>query len=204
MPNDLLGQLSQLLNLPDLIIIAVVLVNMILGFKRGFFGSLYGLIGRIIALAAAYLAARAAAPYVAQWVVTPIVGEVFEKQAALSMPSGVLDALRQSVTEAAVSMAESVAFLMLLLLGCILFGWLVGVLTKSLRFIAHLTPLGILDSIAGGAVGFATGVILIALLLLGIEFFSPITYSSLGWLSPERVSNTVLLAKLIDVLPVAI
>lgn len=204
MPNDLLGQLSQLLNLPDLIIIAVVLVNMILGFKRGFFGSLYGLVGRIIALASAYFAARAAAPYVAQWVVTPIVGEVFEKQAALSMPSGVLDALRQTVTEAAVSMAESVAFLMLLLLGCILFGWLVGVLTKSLRFIAHLTPLGILDSIAGGAVGFATGVILIALLLLGIEFFSPITYSSLGWLSPERVSNTVLLAKLIDVLPVAI
>lgn len=204
MPNDLLGQLSQLLNLPDLIIIAVVLVNMILGFKRGFFGSLYGLVGRIIARAAAYFAARAAAPYVAQWVVTPIVGEVFEKQAALSMPSGVLDALRQTVTEAAVSMAESVAFLMLLLLGCILFGWLVGVLTKSLRFIAHLTPLGILDSIAGGAVGFATGVILIALLLLGIEFFSPITYSSLGWLSPERVSNTVLLAKLIDVLPVAI
>ena len=46
--------------------------------------------------------------------------------------------------------------------------------------------------------------ILSALLLLGIEFFSPITYSSLGWLSPERVSNTVLLAKLIDVLPVAI
>lgn len=204
MPNDLLEQLPQLLNLPDLIIIAVVLVNMILGFKRGFFGSLYGLVGRIIARAAAYCAARAAAPYVAQWVVTPIVGEVFEKQAALSMPSGVLDALRQTVTEAAVSMAESVAFLMLLLLGCILFGWLVGVLTKSLRFIAHLTPLGILDSIAGGAVGFATGVILIALLLLGIEFFSPITYSSLGWLSPERVSNTVLLAKLIDVLPVAI
>ena len=204
MPNDLLGQLSQLLNLPDLIIIAVVLVNMILGFKRGFFGSLYGLVGRIIALAAAYFAARAAGPYVAQWGVTPLVGEVFEKQAALSMPSGVLDALRQTVTEAAVSMAESVAFLMLLILGCILFGWLVGVLTKSLRFIAHLTPLGILDSIAGGAVGFATGVILIALLLLGIEFFSPITYSSLGWLSPERVSNTVLLAKLIDVLPVAI
>lgn len=95
---------------------------MILGFKRGFFGSLYGLVGRIIALAAAYFAARAAAPYVAQWVVTPIVGEVFEKQAALSMPSGVLDALRQTVTEAAVSMAESVAFLMLLILGCILFG----------------------------------------------------------------------------------
>ena len=37
MPNDLLEQLSALLNLPDLIIIAAVLVNMILGFRRGFF-----------------------------------------------------------------------------------------------------------------------------------------------------------------------
>ena len=204
MPNDLLEQLSALLNLPDLIIIAAVLVNMILGFRRGFFGSLYGLVGRIIALAASYFAARAAAPYIAAWVGTPIVGDVFEQQATLSVSSGVLDALRQTVTEAAQSMAESIAFLLLLILFGILFGWLVGVLTKSLRFIAHLTPLGILDSVAGGAVGFATGVILIALILVGIQFFSPITYSSLGWLSPERVSNTVLLARLIDILPVAI
>ena len=204
MPNDLLEQLSALLNLPDLIIIAAVLVNMILGFRRGFFGSLYGLVGRIIALAASYFAARAAAPYIASWVVTPIVGDVFEQQATLSVSSGVLDALRQTVTEAAQSMAESIAFLLLLILFGILFGWLVGVLTKSLRFIAHLTPLGILDSVAGGAVGFATGVILIALILVGIQFFSPITYSSLGWLSPERVSNTVLRARLIDILPVAI
>lgn len=204
MPNDLLEQLSALLNLPDLIIIAAVLANMILGFRRGFFGSLYGLVGRIIALAASYFAARAAAPYIASWVVTPIVGDVFEQQATLSVSSGVLDALRQTVTEAAQSMAESIAFLLLLILFGILFGWLVGVLTKSLRFIAHLTPLGILDSVAGGAVGFATGVILIALILVGIQFFSPITYSSLGWLSPERVSNTVLLARLIDILPVAI
>ena len=204
MPNDLLEQLSALLNLPDLIIIAAALVNMILGFRRGFFGSLYGLVGRIIALAASYFAARATAPYIASWVVTPIVGDVFEQQATLSVSSGVLDALRQTVTEAAQSMAESIAFLLLLILFGILFGWLVGVLTKSLRFIAHLTPLGILDSVAGGAVGFATGVILIALILVGIQFFSPITYSSLGWLSPERVSNTVLLARLIDILPVAI
>ena len=204
MPNDLLEQLSALLNLPDLIIIAAALVNMILGFRRGFFGSLYGLVGRIIALAASYFAARAAAPYIASWVVTPIVGDVFEQQATLSVSSGVLDALRQTVTEAAQSMAESIASLLLLILFGILFGWLVGVLTKSLRFIAHLTPLGILDSVAGGAVGFATGVILIALILVGIQFFSPITYSSLGWLSPERVSNTVLLARLIDILPVAI
>ena len=47
----------------SLIIIAIVLINMLSGFRRGFFGSLYGLVGRIIALLAAYWAARAAAPY---------------------------------------------------------------------------------------------------------------------------------------------
>ena len=204
MPNEIFSQLPKLFNLPDLIIIAIVLVNLLLGFRRGLFGALSGLVGRIIALAAAYAAARAAAPHIARWIVTPILGDIFAQQAALSAMSGVLDSLRQTVTEAAVSMAESIAFLLLLILFAILLLWLVGLLTKSLRFIAHLTPLGILDSIAGGAVGLATGVILIALILLGIEFFSPITYSSLGWLSPERISDTVLLVQLINMLPVAI
>ena len=101
-------------------------------------------------------------------------------------------------------MAESIAFLLLLLLCAILFGWIISFAAKSLHFIAHLTPLGILDSLAGGIVGAVTGLVLVALLLLGIEWFFPITYSSLGCLSPERVSNTLLLAKLMDILPVAI
>ena len=199
-----LDLLKGLLNLPDLVILAVVLICMVLGFRRGFFGSLYGLVGKLIALAAAFFAARAAAPIVAKWVVTPIVGDIFQNQAALGEAAGLLDGLRQTVTEAATSMAESIAFLLLLLLCAILFGWIISFAAKSLHFIAHLTPLGILDSLAGGIVGAATGLVLVALLLLGIEWFFPITYSSLGCLSPERVSNTLLLAKLMDILPVAI
>ena len=191
----LLDLLKGLLNLPDLVILAVVLICMVLGFRRGFFGSLYGLVGKLIALAAAFFA---------KWVVTPIVGDIFQNQAALGEAAGLLDGLRQTVTEAATSMAESIAFLLLLLLCAILFGWIISFAAKSLHFIAHLTPLGILDSLAGGIVGAATGLVLVALLLLGIEWFFPITYSSLGCLSPERVSNTLLLAKLMDILPVAI
>ena len=198
----LLDLLKGLLNLPDLVILAVVLICMVLGFRRGFFGSLYGLVGKLIALAAAFFAARAAAPIVAKWVVTPIVGDIFQNQAALGEAAGLLDGLRQTVT--ATSMAESIAFLLLLLLCAILFGWIISFAAKSLHFIAHLAPLGILDSLAGGIVGAATGLVLVALLLLGIEWFFPITYSSLGCLSPERVSNTLLLAKLMDILPVAI
>ena len=204
MPTDVLSTLTGLCNLPDLILLAIVLVNLILGFRRGFFGALTGLVGRVIAVAAAFFAARAAAPYVAEWMVTPIVGDLFAKQAGVSGAAGALDALRQSATEAAVSMAESVAFVLLLILFCILFGWLVGFAAKSLHSIAHLTPLGILDSLAGGAVGLVAGTVLVALILLGVWWVYPIAYSPLGWLSPERISHTLLLAKLIDVLPVAI
>ena len=160
MPTDVLSVLTGLCNLPDLIILAVLLVNLILGFRRGFFGALTGLVGRVIAVAAAFFAARAAAPYVSEWVVTPIVGDMFEKRAGVSGAAGALDALRQTATQAAVSMAESVAFVLLLILFCILFGWLVNLAAKSLHAIAHLTPLGILDSLAGGAVGLMAGAVL--------------------------------------------
>lgn len=202
--DDVLSTLTRLCNLPDLIVLAILLVNIILGFRRGFFGSLYGLVGRVVAVAAAFFAARWAAPAVTQWVVTPIVGDLFERQAGLSGASGTLDGLRQSVTDAAASMAESLAFILLLILFCILFGWLVGFAAKSLHTVAHLTPLGILDSLAGGVVGLAAGVLLVALILIGVWWVTPIAYSPLGWLSPERVDHTLLLAKLIDVLPVAI
>lgn len=202
--DDVLSTLTGLCNLPDLIVLAILLVNVILGFRRGFFGSLYGLVGRVIAVAAAFFAARAAAPTVAQWIVTPIVGDLFERQAGLSGASGTLDGLRQSVTDAAASMAESLAFILLLILLCILFGWLVGFAAKSLHTVAHLTPLGFLDSLAGGVIGLATGVLLVALILIGVWWVSPIAYSPLGWFSPERVNHTLLLAKLIDFLPVAI
>ena len=94
----LLDLLKGLLNLPDLVILAVVLICMVLGFRRGFFGSLYGLVGKLIALAAAFFAARAAAPIVAKWVVTPIVGDIFQNQAALGEAAGLLDGLRQTTS----------------------------------------------------------------------------------------------------------
>ena len=204
MQNDPLQLITGLLNLPDLVILAVIAVNIALGYHRGFLASLCGLVGKFAALGAAFFTARAAAPTVARLIVTPIVGEVFEKQAALSASYGILDGLRQNVTEAAVSMAESIAFLLLLVLGCILFGWLVVLAVKSLRFISHLTPLGVLDSLGGGVIGLAAGILLVVVVLVGIQWVSPITYTSLGWLSPQRVADTTLLAALVDILPVAL
>ena len=107
--NDFISTAAQLLNAPDLILIAVLLANVWLGARRGLVGALYGVIGRIGMIAASVAAAKYTAPYIAQWVVVPAVGQLFEKQAALKTAEGVLDGLRQTVTEAAVGMSESIA-----------------------------------------------------------------------------------------------
>ena len=129
--NDIISTAAQLLNAPDLILIAVLLANVWLGARRGLVGALYGVLGRIGMIAASVAAAKYTAPYIAQWVVVPAVGQLFEKQAALKTAEGVLDGLRQSVTEAAVGMSESIAFSMLVVLFSVLFGRLIWIFGRS-------------------------------------------------------------------------
>ena len=194
--NDFISTAAQLLNAPDLILIVVLLANVWLGARRGLVGALYGVIGRIGMIAASVAAAKYTAPYIAQWVVVPAVGQLFEKQAALKTAEGVLDGLRQTVTEAAVGMSESIAFSMLV--GLI---WIFG---RSLKLIVRRTPLSALDSAGGALIGFVTGVAFVCILLIVLQWLFPITYTSLGYLSPERVKHTLLLKQLVDVLPIAI
>ena len=198
--NDFISTAAQLLNAPDLILIAVLLTNVWLGARRGLVGALYGVIGRIGMIAASVAAAKYTAPYIAQWVVVPAVGQLFEKQAALKTAEGVLDGLRQTVTEAAVGMSESIAFSMLV----VLFGRLIWIFGRSLKLIVRRTPLSALDSAGGALIGFVTGVAFVCILLIVLQWLFPITYTSLGYLSPERVKHTLLLKQLVNVLPIAI
>ena len=190
--NDFISTAAQLLNAPDLILIAVLLANVWLGARRGLVGALYGVIGRIGMIAASVAAAKYTAPYIAQWVVVPAVGQLFEKQAALK------------TTEAAVGMSESIAFSMLVVLFSVLFGRLIWIFGRSLKLIVRRTPLSALDSAGGALIGFVTGVAFVCILLIVLQWLFPITYTSLGYLSPERVKHTLLLKQLVDVLPIAI
>ena len=164
--NDMISTAAQLLNAPDLILIAVLLANVWLGARRGLVGALYGVLGRIGMIAASVAAAKYTAPYIAQWVVVPAVGQLFEKQAALKTAEGVLDGLRQNVTEAAVGMSESIAFSMLVVLFSVLFGRLIWIFGRSLKLIVRRTPLSALDSAGGALIGFVTGVAFVCILLI--------------------------------------
>ena len=56
--NDMISTAAQLLNAPDLILIAVLLANVWLGARRGLVGALYGVLGRIGMIAASVAAAK--------------------------------------------------------------------------------------------------------------------------------------------------
>ncbi len=201
---ELLLIFPKVLNPPDIIIILFVLANCVFGYSQGLLRSVYGLFGKAIVFIGSVFAAKEAAPIVAEKTIMPLIGNAFDSRLESSSYQKLLEGLRENAGEAAASVSESIAYLLLLVIFGIVFGWLVALVYRGLRSMTRLAPVNILDSIGGMVVGFGAGIALVALVLLCIEWFSPITYSDIGWLSPERVANSILLAKFIDVLPVAI
>ena len=195
-PQQIPDALLSLLNVPDLVILAVVLVNLILGLRRGALASLAGLVGRCIAMAGSYFLARQLAPSAAKWLAEPIVRSVFEHKLKQSgVPDALADSVQTALRAAVQSMAESISYLVLIAVFSVLLS------VRALRLLSRVTPLGILDALAGGAIGLATGLLLVVLVLLGAHWFYPVTFTELGYLSPERIENTFLLAKIIAFLP---
>ena len=58
--------------MPDLILLAIILVSAILGASRGLVRTVCNFLGRIVALAGATLAARLIAPVLARYLVTDV------------------------------------------------------------------------------------------------------------------------------------
>ena len=141
-PQQIPDVLLSLLNVPDLVILAVVLVNLIL-----------------------------------------------------------VDSVQTALCTAVQSMAESISYLVLIAVFSVLLSILISLAVRALRLLSRVTPLGMLDALAGGAIGLATGLLLVVLVLLGAHWFYPVTFTELGYLSPERIENTFLLAKIIAFLP---
>lgn len=184
-------EIQPFLNLRDLLFLAFLAVSALMGASRGLTRTLFGLLGRAVSIFGAGLAARMLAPAVARAVVTPIIGDLFERDAA-----GYLAALpvpvETTITEMAVEMAEGVAFLLLLVLLGVFFSLLLALAGQSLRFLVRHTPLGILDRIGGFAVGLAGGVALLMLAAAVLSRAAPELFRDLGWLSPVSTEDTVL------------
>lgn len=197
--------LRGLCNLPDLILLGFLLFSAVMGASRGPTRTLLSLLARLGSLLAAFFAARTCAPLLARWIVTPIVGDVFEAKAAAvpELFSGPVDAIQAQITEAAVGMAEGVAFLILLLLFAVGLGVVCHLAGDVLHLLGHLPPFGLVGRLAGTGIGLVGGLVLAVLTLWLIGVFRPDVYGTLGYLSPETLEHTALVGPLLTLFPVA-
>ena len=193
-----LDLLRGLCNLPDLLFLGFLLFSVSMGASRGPTRALIALATRLGSLIAAFYGARFCAPFLARWVVTPIVGDLFEERAALE---GTVLASR--ITETAIEMAEGIAFLILLLIFVLGLGVLCHLIGDVLHLIGRLPPFGFVGRLAGMGIGLVGGILLTVLTLWLIGVFRPDIYSPLGYLSPTNLQNTTLVSALLEIFPVA-
>lgn len=203
MLDTLTHLLRGLLNLPDLLLLAVILISAGLGASRGLVRTLTNGFGRILALAGASAAASFAAPALARFLVTPIVGDIFQVRAAdlLSRTPGLAENLQIKATAMAAEMTGSLAFFLLFFIFLLIMNILVHTAGTALHLATRIGPVGFVNRLAGAALGGILGLVLCLLGLLAMTFFSPGMLGPLGYLSPERLAETSLTAHLLGLLP---
>jgi len=200
-----MNKLQLLLNAPDLIFLAFLIGNIYFGCRRGFVRSLYALIRCILSSVAASFAAHMAAPIVAERIIVSIMGSVIQQRLQQREIAAIIDTLWNSTADKVTAIAESIAFIILLPLFCIIFSQVSRLIGAALHLtVKKIPPLRVLDSLAGGMIGMATGIAIASLIFLGIAQFSPISYSTIGYLSPQRIDQTVLVKQFISHLPLSI
>ena len=176
-----------------------------MGATRGPTRALIALAVRLGSLLAAFYGARTCAPFVAHWLVTPLVGDLFEARVA-ALPeilSGSAETLQTAITETAVEMAEGVSFLILLLLFSAGIGMICHLVGDTFRLIGRLPPFGFVGRLAGMGIGLVGGILLVLLAFWLIGVFRPDLYGDLGYLSPAAIQNTTLVKMLLEFFPVA-
>lgn len=214
MTTDALKQALLLLASPsDIVILVLLLVNFLIGCQRGLIRTLLGLFGKLAALLLAAVTARVAAPYMAQYLVTPIVGSVFYSQATQTLQGvaetqglsamlqrlldsplvkGAAHPLEVAANQASRAMAESLSFVILFCVLIVAFSALIHLIGEALHFLTKKTPLSALDCVGGGLIGLLCGAVLCVLIIWALTFFAPAMFSELGVLSPAVVEQTLL------------
>lgn len=199
----ILEKMQALCNLPDIVILIVLLVSVAVGLHKGFLHTLYKLGGKVVSLLAAVFLAKFFTPVVAQTFISPAVTSYITKQyeSYLTSQPSIGAALESTIAAAVTSMAESIAYCILFAICFALIYWALSVLIGGLKKLTRKTPLGLINRVGGGVLGFAGGALLLIVLLVLLSIFSPDTFGEYGVLSPSVVDGTSLLKSVLAILP---
>ena len=108
----------------------------------------------------------------------------------------------ETAAQAVASMAEGLAYLILVIVFLMVLSALLSLIVRSLNLLTRFPPLGALNRLAGAAIGLVGGVLVIVLALWIAYLLRPEIFTPIGWLSPSRIEQTVILSSLFTYFPI--
>lgn len=195
--------------LPDLILGAVVIAMLIAGSKMGMFRSFSGLLTILVVIFGAKWIADWGSMLVAEYIVPMVqpavehkLTEIMAEQAlggdssklgvlgmipgAAQLLEGITDTVVTDLAPAvAMEVAKAISWLVLFVLGAILFRVVCYLVIKLLDLIDCIPGLHFLNHLLGGVFGFLKGFLLVLLVVTIAVYF--------GWIPESMVADTVLL-----------
>lgn len=190
---------SSLFNLPDLLIVLFLLFSVTSGARRGLTGTIIGLFGRIAVVLGANWLAGLGAPMLARTITAPLAAKLFASETIQGLDVVLSE---ETAAQAAASMAEGLAYLILVIVFLMVLSALLSLIVRSLNLLTRFPPLGALNRLAGAAIGLVGGVLVIVLALWIAYLLRPEIFTPIGWLSPSRIEQTVILSSLFTYFPI--
>ena len=210
----------------DWMILLVIVIYVIAGFRKGFISTIASALGTLAALVVALFAASTLKEPVGAMFAPFVTGSVNRHVPQLQEYSGSVNDLWNSISgylqvilndhgispetlessedpagtllDAIVrSVGESMAYIVIFFIAFIVLRIAIHLVVGMLDLIASLPVIHSFNALLGGLVGLITGVLLCTIVLWAIKLVVPSAYSDAGILSPAVMSESAIASKLV-------
>ena len=210
----------------DWMILLVIVIYVIAGFRKGFIATIASALGTLAALVVALFAASTLKEPVGAMFAPFVTGSVNRHVPQLQEYSGSVNDLWNSISgylqvilndhgispetlessedpagtllDAIVrSVGESMAYIVIVFIAFIVLRIAIHLVVGMLDLIASLPVIHSFNALLGGLVGLITGVLLCTIVLWAIKLVVPSAYSDAGILSPAVMSESAIASKLV-------
>ena len=210
----------------DWMILLVIVIYVIAGFRKGFIATIASALGTLAALVVALFAASTLKDPVGAMFAPFVTGSVNRHVPQLQEYSGSVNDLWNSISgylqvilndhgispetlessedpagtllDAIVrSVGESMAYIVIFFIAFIVLRIAIHLVVGMLDLIASLPVIHSFNALLGGLVGLITGVLLCTIVLWAIKLVVPSAYSDAGILSPAVMSESAIASKLV-------
>ena len=155
----------------DIIVVAVILVSAIIGYKRGFIKSISKLLCWIIAITVAKFLNPVISGFVKNSVIGEAINKNFNETSQAIIPAEISWLVTDTGEELASGMADVVIDALSFLIVVIITYIIANLLVKSLNLVAKLPMISFVNRTLGLITGFVIGVIIVYGLLAVVEIF---------------------------------